>query len=130
MATRPNTVTRNFFVNQQDIQLKNGANGPVFWTSIAQYEVHKRRDVRNLGSTMGYIVMLRHRVIVPNQTGYSPGPSSNTGYNNYPAILVNNVSIAANNDALITLRQIFPRTLNSTVSTSQSANDGTNTGVF
>ena len=129
MATRPNSVTRNFFVNQQDIQLTNGANGPVFGTSIAQYEVHKRRDVRNLGSTMGYIVMLRHRVIVPNQTGYSPGPSSNTGYNNYPAILVNNVSISANNDALITLRQIFPRTLNSTVSTSQSANDGTNNTV-
>lgn len=126
---RSNGIPRNFFVNEQQIQLTNGGDGPVFGTSIAQYEIHKRRDVRNLGSTMGYILMLKHRVIVPNQTSYSPGPSSATGYDNYPAILVNAVSIAANNEATITLRQIFPRTLNSSVSTSATANDGTNSSV-
>ena len=102
MPTRPNPIARNFFVNQQDIQLTNGPNGAAFGTSIAQYEIHKRRDVRNLGSTIGYIVLLKQRIIMPNQTAYTPGPCSNTGYNNYPAILVNQVSITANNKATIT----------------------------
>ena len=129
MPSRPNGIPRNFFVNEQDIQLTNGGGGPVFGSSIAQYEIHKRRDVRNLGSTQGYILMLKHRIIIPNQTTYMAGPTSNTGYNNYPAILVNKVTIEANNDAAITLRQIFPQTLNSAVSTSSSSDDGNNSAV-
>ena len=129
MPSRSSAIPRNFFVNHQQIQLTNGNGGQAFGTSIAQYEVHKRRDVRNLGSTIGYIVMLKHRIIVPNQTSYLPGPTANTGYNNYPAILVNKVSIAANNQATVTLRNLFPQTLNSAVSTSATANDGSNSSV-
>ena len=121
MPIRPTAFSRNFFLNEQDVQLTNGENGPPFGTSIAQYEIHKRRDVRNLGSATGYVLTLKHRLIVPNQTSYVPGPSSGTGYANYPAILVNQVTITANNQAAITLRHLFPRTLNSAVSTSTSA---------
>ena len=129
MPPSPTGISRNFFINEQDIQLTNGGNGPVFATSIAQYEVHKRQDVRNLGSANGYILMLKHRIIVPSQSSYVPGPTSSTGYNNYPAILVNQVTLSANNDAAITLRQIFPQTLNSAVSTSTSSDDGTSSAV-
>lgn len=129
MATRTRQIPRNYFVAEQEVVLQNGEGGAVFGKSIAQYEIHKRRDVRNLGSTVGYLLSLKHRIIIPNQTPYKPGPSSNTGYSNYPAILVNQVNITANNSALIQLRQIFPRTLNSSVSTSASADDGTNSSV-
>jgi hypothetical protein len=129
MASRPSQIPRNFFVAEQEIQLQNGVGGAMFGKSIAQYEIHKRRDVRNLGSTVGYLLALKHRILIPNQTPYKPGPSSTAGYSNYPAILLNEVTITANNDATVMLRQMFPKTLNSSVSTSASADNGSNNTV-
>jgi hypothetical protein len=119
-------LLRDFFVATSDVALQTSSTGPAFGRSISRYEVHKRRDVLNQQSLLGYLVLLTQRVIIPTSTPYQPGPNSATSYDNYPAILVNSLNIAVNNGAQVKLAGLFPKTLNSSVSTSTMANDGTN----
>lgn len=125
MANTIIPYNRNFYSFKSDIELKNGAGGSVFGQSIVTLEVHKRRDVSNLNSVPGYVVKMNHRIIIPNGTVQQPGPTSATAYLDYPAILFNQVDIKVNNSGKVRLIQIFPKTLNSAVSTSATTNDGT-----
>lgn len=113
----------NFFTMVSVIELMNGSNP--FGKSFTRYEIYRRRDVSNLNSILGYLVVMKQRIIIPNQNVQSPGPTSSTSYNNYPAILLNKIDIQVNNaGAQVTMQSIFPRTLNSSVSTSSSSNTG------
>lgn len=123
-----NGFTANFFTARKSVQLLNGQNQP-FGETLITYQVQRFRDVSNLSSELAYLVTMMQRVIVPNATPYQPGPSSATSYTNYPAILQNQVNLSASNNPKIILRNIFPRTLNAQVSTSQSENSGTGTST-
>lgn len=114
----------NFFTARKNVTLKNVQNVP-FGTAVITYQAQRFRDVANLGSRLAYLVTMTQRVVIPNQTAYVPGPSQNDAYLNYPAILQSEVAITASNGPDIVLRNIFPRTLNAQVSTSQSQSNET-----
>lgn len=122
MATDKLSYIKNFYKFSKTTELTNGAGGAVFGKSCTTVEIYKRRDVSNLNSYLGYMVMLNQRIIIPNANVQVPGPSSSTSYNNYPAILLNQIKISANNGGSIRLHQMFPKTLNTSVSTSSSSN--------
>ena len=121
-----NGFTTNFFTARQSAQLINGQNAP-FGETLITYQVQRFRDVSNLTSEQAYLVTMMQRVIVPNPTPYQPGPSSATAYSDYPAILHAQVNLSASNTPKIILRNIFPRTLNAQINSSQSENSGTGT---
>lgn len=117
---------RNLHTFKRNIELKDSSSGSVFGKSIITYEIYKRWDVNNLESYQGYLILMKQRIMIPNGTAYLPGPTSQTSYLNYPAMLVNKVEISVNNDAIVLLNQFFPKTLNSSVNTEISSNQGTN----
>lgn len=119
------SFTSNFYTSRNTYDLTEPATGAPFGKTLITYQVQRFRDVANLTSEFAYLVTLMQRVIIPNPTAYIPGPSSLTGYTNYPAIMQNAVSLEASNNPEIVLRNIFPRTLNTQVSSSQSGNNGT-----
>ncbi|QPF82758.1 hypothetical protein IC762_23825 [Bradyrhizobium genosp. L] len=108
-------------------KLQIGGSGSSFGTSIITYEIRRYQDIRNLGNEFAYLLTCKHRVIIPNANNYQVGPTSSTGYSNYPAAIFNSVTLAANNGATLMLREIFPRTLNTSVTTSVNSNVGGNT---
>ncbi|HEX3364579.1 hypothetical protein [Phenylobacterium sp.] len=101
-----------------------GPAGNNFGTSVIRYEIQRYRDVRNLGVTLGYTLVCRHRVIIPNASAYAVGPSSVDAFSDYPAAIVNTIGLTVNNGGTVLLREIFPRILNAAVSTSTSAQAG------
>jgi hypothetical protein len=100
-----------------------------FGSQTIQYTIRQYRDLRNLGNVLGYLVVCKQRVMIPNATAYAVGPNSNTGYVNYPAAVTNNILLTANNDAAVQLRSIFPVTLNAAVNTSQLSQSGATTST-
>ncbi|MCB1319112.1 MAG: hypothetical protein KDK34_02600 [Leptospiraceae bacterium] len=115
---------RSFYTYFENTDLKNGSSGPVFGKSVARYEIYRRIDVTNLNSVLGYMILMQQRIIIPNNSPPAPGPTSSSSYENYPAILLNEIKIGTNNNATVLLKKIFPRTLNSSVSTSTSSSSG------
>jgi hypothetical protein len=104
-------------------------SGGSFGTSIAQYEIRRYLDVRNLGNVDAYMVALHHRLVIPNATAFQPGPQSATAYSGYPALITNNVQLKVAGGGSVLLRDFFPRTLNSAVSTSATTSAGGSTST-
>lgn len=117
------SFTSNFYTWRKAYDLQN-AMGVKFGSTLITYQVQRFRDVANLDSQLAYLVTMMQRIVIPNTTAYVPGPTSSSSYDNYPAILQNEVTISANNNPEIVLRNIFPRTLNAQVSSSQSDSSG------
>jgi hypothetical protein len=109
--------------------LTPASGGANFGTSIAQYEIRRYLDVRNLTSLDAYMVTLRHRLVLPNSTAFQPGPQSTTAYSGYPALITNNVQLSVAGGGTILLNDFFPKTLNSAVSTSATTNAGGTTST-
>nr|VFK27322.1 MAG: hypothetical protein BECKMB1821G_GA0114241_10273 [Candidatus Kentron sp. MB]VFK34938.1 MAG: hypothetical protein BECKMB1821I_GA0114274_10923 [Candidatus Kentron sp. MB]VFK77075.1 MAG: hypothetical protein BECKMB1821H_GA0114242_10973 [Candidatus Kentron sp. MB] len=116
---------KTYYTAIETHQLTDDASGSGFGRAITHFEVRRFQDVSNLGSQIAYVVTMKQRVIIPNGTDYQPGPSSETAYTNYPAVLLNSLKLNINNNASVLLRGIFPKTLNSAVNTTQSASDST-----
>lgn len=74
------------------------------------------------------MISLKQRIIIPSGLGYVPGPFTTSSYANYPAVLENLVQVSADDKAQITLHHMFPKTLNSQISTSRSSDMSTNKG--
>lgn len=103
-------------------------------TSLIQYEIHRYHDFRSQTNTLAYIVVCTHRIIVPAATPYQvgPNPGAFTGYSNYPAAIANNITAAAGpsaSDATVLLKELFPRTLNASISTSIEEQASTNNSL-
>lgn len=120
---------KNFFTSSQDFVLKTDADNGEFGHSKVEYTMLKRTDVTNLTKVPGYMLIVKQRITIPNQTQYVPGSSTITSYQNYPAIIENSINLEINNDAQVQLANIFPRTLNSNVTTNTSSQAGTTSSV-
>jgi hypothetical protein len=129
VTSHQSQIFRNFFTFEHDTMLAAGGTGPTFGRSITQYEIRKRRDVKNLSSYLGYVLMMKQRIMIIPHTTYTPGLMSTSSYTNYPAILVNKLDISANTGANIVLQQMFPKTLNSQVSTATSTDQQDSSGT-
>jgi len=109
--------------------LTPNSGGASFGTSIAQYEIRRYLDVRNLGNVDAYMVSLHHRLVIPNPTAFQPGPQSATAYSGYPALITNNVQLKVTGGGTPLLKDFFPKTLNSAVSTSATTSAGGSTST-
>ncbi|MFX4221546.1 MAG: hypothetical protein ACMVO3_11565 [Thalassobaculum sp.] len=127
MARFENRVSSDYFSASSQVDLKSVSSGHVFGRSLATYRIQKRRDVKNNKSLLGYVLAVKQRVIIPNATVYRPGPISISAYENYPALMATTITLTSSDGSVPQLVRIFPRTLNSSVSTSRSSDDGTNT---
>jgi hypothetical protein len=92
-----------------------------FGTSLIQYEIRKYQDLRNLTNELTYLLICKHRIIIPNATAYKVGPTGSTAYENYPAAITNVITLNVDNGATVQLEDIFPRTLNAAVMTSSNS---------
>jgi len=109
-------------------ELKDDSTGNAFGTSIADYRIVRRRDVRNLESKLGYILAMRHRIVVP-ASDFKPGPRQQSSYDNYPALLLNSLEVTTNNKGRVRMQRLFPRTLNAAVSVSRSSDQQTSGSI-
>ncbi|MHB1765833.1 MAG: hypothetical protein ACYCS1_09980 [Gammaproteobacteria bacterium] len=114
----------DLYTYQDIVPMKEINSGTIFGTSIIQYSFRKYIDNQNLKNVLSYVLHCKHRIIIPNANDYSPGPNSEQKYENYPAIVTNSIQIEAPDGAALNLRQIFPKTLNSSVNTSLSQQSG------
>ena len=97
--------------------------------SLIRYEIHRYQDTRNLENTLAYVVVCTHRILIPNGTAYQVGADTAgfAGYSGYPAAVTNSLTIApspAAPETSIVLRELFPRTLNASISTSLETQAG------
>lgn len=101
------------------------SSGETLGQAILQYEVRSYTDTRNLGETRSYIVTCTARLLVPNPARFDPRPGVVLMYNNYPALLTSSVEIDDPDQVIASqlLLDYFPRTLNTSVSTSLSTAD-------
>lgn len=111
------------------IDLKSDETGAVFGRSCIDYEIYKRTDVSNLKQIKGYLVLVRQRIVIPSTTSYSAGSTSITAYQDYPAIIENRVNIDVNNNANVVLDSVFPRTLNSSISTNSTSSSESSSSI-
>jgi len=119
-----------FHSAKHEYELKNKETGGVFGQTIVDYEIYKRTDVSNLTNVRGYLLLVKQRIIVPNATEYVAGAASITSYKNYPAIIENKIKLDVNNKAKIQISNIFPRTLNSNVTTNTSSQTGSTSSTI
>ena len=121
---------KNFFTSAKTFPLSTtGGKDGQFGYSDIEYTILKRTDVTNLTKVHGYLLVMKQRIFIPNEMDYVPGSSTITSYENYPAIIENNVDLKINNQATVKLASIFPRTLNSNVTTSSTSQAGTTSSV-
>lgn len=87
---------------------------------LNEYEVREFKDVRNLGHARSYVVEATQRLMVPNAaTAFDP--KSTSGFHNYPICLNASVNATFSGSPASYLESYSPRTINSSVSTSQSS---------
>lgn len=125
-----NTINyKNFFTSIQNFPLDTSNGNEAFGHSDVEYSIFKRTDVSNLKHIPGYLLILKQRLRIPNKNPYVPGSSSINAYENYPAIIQNTVNLQINNNASVKIANLFPRTLNSNVTTSSSSQTGSSSSV-
>lgn len=120
---------KNFFTSIQNFPLNSESNNETFGDSEVEYSIYKRTDVSNLKKVQGYLLLLKQRIRVPNKSNYTPGSSSISSYENYPAIIQNIINLKINNKATIKLANLFPRTLNSNITTNSSTQSASSSAV-
>ncbi len=97
-----------------------------YGTSVLTYEVQQYKDVRNLTEVTGYLVTCTQRLIIPNSNAYVVTPQVETQYNNYPALLTNEIDLdfgQTGETADPCLLSYSPKTLNTAIIT--DTNDST-----
>jgi hypothetical protein len=97
---------------------------------VSGYRKSRYVDVRNLAASRAYHITCKVRTIIPNTTSLQNlQPAIITAYSGYPVMLVNavqfNSGASASQTAAPYLVDYFPKTLNSSVNTSESAAQGT-----
>jgi hypothetical protein len=117
-------MANNYFTKEEVNSIKDNS-GVIIGMDFVTYKIFKLRDTKNLTVTDAYSVTVKHRVLV-NGSGWQQGGSyQTTGYSNYPIMLSVQSSIVGVSDskAEISLKRIFPKTINANVE--QSSNQST-----
>lgn len=119
---------KDLYIYKEIVPITDEQSKLAIGVSINRYEIKKYIDVQNLTETDCYIVDCTQRIVIPNETIYNPAPtplSPENQYNNYPALLTNQITINSSNDEIANyyLLQYSPKTLNTTVMTDSSMSD-------
>lgn len=125
-------ISENAYRFTQSVPLtvtEGGVTG-LIGTYNLDIDVRGFTDVRNLQATRAYIVTCRQRLIVPNQSAFTPGSNGVTLSTSYPAVLSATltpesppVSATVPGNLAIRLLDYQPRTLNTAVISSQNQNN-------
>lgn len=118
----PYTFTVNTPLTVKDSKGNNVTLG----TTLISYEIRTYRDIRNLGSTLAYQVLCTQRIIIPNSTPYTIGSQNVTAFDDYPAVISNNISITNTGGSTPILVKYTPKTFNASVNISTSTGSGIN----
>lgn len=94
-----------------------------------QYEVRKYTDTRNLTAINSFLITCTQRISIPNSDTFTPAAEQIAGFYNYPALFTNNIQIVDTNEIIATaaLVDFVPKTLNTSVSGTQSQADSSGT---
>ncbi len=111
---------------RETLEAPLAADGVVYGVAVTSYDVRRIDDVRNLRFTRVYRIVCTHRVVIPNPQPFDPSPSRATSFENYPALLTSALTLAVPDGCDARLIAYAPRTLNATVMSSASQNDGSN----
>ncbi len=119
-----NKLIKNLNTHKKIVDLTDSVHG-TFGKCVTTYEVHRRRDVTNLDNAIGYTILMNQRLIMQPKNSYKLGPNTTKSYEDYPAIFQNALSLEIGADEpQVTLSDIFPRTINTAVSTSSNDSQG------
>ena len=115
---------KSFYSSVYKNELRETSSGTTFGESIVECEIYKYTNASNLNLKKGYFLLVKQRIIIPNNEEPSLGAVSIQNYKNYPAILNNKIILNVNNEANVKIHDLFPKTLNSSVNVSSSSHDG------
>lgn len=127
-------ILRDLYTQSATQTLVTADGETIGWTVI-QYEVHAYTDARNQATVKSYLVTGTQRVAVSNPTVYATSIMQNhapiTSYADYPALISNNITVLDPEQCLNDwhLLDYAPRTMNTSVSTSQNMAQSTNQGT-
>lgn len=128
MADAERDAPSEFFTYREDIPLDNQAkivasNDEIFGYSTMEYEIRRRRIVHSLDSGRGYQINSRQRLTIPGS--FPNFQAAGKGYL-FPAQVDCSVRLVLpeGSKAKVRLLSVFPRTLNSVISESQSSASG------
>ncbi len=112
-------IKSEFHALEKNYKLTSQNSSKPFGRSYINYEIYKRSDVSSLGLSNGYVLVVTQKFTIPNQNKYAPGISIRDKYESYPAIIQNTISVEANNNANVRLYSVFPKTINTSVTTNE-----------
>ncbi len=114
---------KHFYVMSNEYELTKGNSK--FGSLNVMCEVREYTDVENLSSKTGYQIIVKTRVKIFSACDYQIGLNDQSKFLNYPALLSNALRLTAPDGATTILKSIYPRTLNSSVSTTRTSQVGT-----
>jgi hypothetical protein len=120
-----NSIIRDFYTYTKTTELQDNS-GKQFGVSYASYEIYKQMDVTGLQQTNGFILSLKQRLVIPNDS-YTIGGMSRSGYENYLALITNQVTLTPPNGANAKILAYFPKTLNASQIADESSDSTTHT---
>ncbi|EAQ66779.1 hypothetical protein MED121_12665 [Marinomonas sp. MED121] len=91
-----------------------------FGHCIAKYKIHKVENVVNLETSISYLLQVTQKFVIPPKNAYVPGLEKDREYKEYSAIVSNTISVDVPKGAVLTTLSMSPKTLNSSVNTSQN----------
>jgi len=116
------TQSLNFTIVSDDVTLGQ---------STVQYEVRRYVDTRNLTRVSSFVVTCTQRLVLPNANPFLPDGDQIAGFFGYPALLTNKICLTDPNEIIetMTLIDYSPKTLNTSVTSSQSNMNSTSSTI-
>lgn len=116
---------RDLYTQSANIILQS--SGTTYARAIIQYEVQKYVDTRNLTEAASFVVTCTQRIIIPNGDTFEPTGGVVTTFSNYPALLTTAIALSDPDGVIESsfLIDYAPKTMNTSVTTSQNDSDST-----
>jgi hypothetical protein len=117
---RRQVLARDLHVWTESAPLSATGSGTQYGTLFVEYEVRPYTNVRNLGAARAYVISCKQRIVIP-----SACQSGTTSFTGYPAFLTNSMTLLPQSeDDSFALIDYAPKTLNSSIATTQSTSGG------
>lgn len=119
-------MINDFFTKEETYPILDFSQSKI-GTNVVTYKVLKLLDTKNLMDSNTYSVSVKHRILVSGSSWQPGGSYQAQGFQNYPIMMTvqSGIKNAGNSNPEITLKRIFPKTINASVE--QSSNNSTGT---
>jgi hypothetical protein len=105
------------------------SSGNKIGSDVVTYKINKLLDLKNLGVSNTYSVVVKHRIVVDGSDWDPTNSYESKGFQNYPVLLRVDSGICSisSDKHEIVLKRIFPKTINSNVEQSSNVSTGSST---